>query len=389
MAMQKTRRILCWIGLLWKRLYKKLTFVLLLVLIPALVFGYGQTTQEESGLVTVALASRVDPVEPLTQAVWDDLLQSQIVRYIVCDSPEEARELVLNGQADTAWIFEADIERGIYDFVARRSRNQAFITVLEPENRVALKLVRELLSGVMFPHCAKTVYLSYIRENAPELDHLSDQQLMEYYDNAMFDDELFIFSDMDGNVQEPVEEPTSYLLTPVRGMLGVVAVLAGLATAMYYIRDEKSGTFAWVPLGRRGIVELGCQLISLVNVVAVALISLALTGQTGHLGRELLVAVLYSLCVAGFAMAVRRISGGIRGLGMATPLLVVVMLAVCPVFFDLGAMRQLQYCFPPTYFVNATYNDRYIGLMILYTLAMLAICGVTDLCKLRFSRHCA
>lgn len=389
MDMSKTRRALCWLGLLLKRLYKKLTFVLLLVLIPVLVFGYGQTAQEESGIVTIALASRSEQVEDLTQKVWTELQESQVVRYIVCESPEEARSLVLEDEADTAWIFEAELEHKIYDFVARRSRNAAFITVLEPENQVMLKLVRELLSGVMFPYCTEALYLSYVREHVPELEHLTDAQLLEYYDNPQWDEDLFAFTDIEGNLQEPAAAETNYLLTPVRGMLGVVAVLAGLATAMYYIRDEKSGTFAWIPLRRRGLVELGCQIISLVNVVAVAVIALALAGQTQNLGRELAVAALYSLCVSAFAMTIRRVTGGIRGLGMATPLLVVVMLVVCPVFFDLGAMRQLQYCFPPTYFVNATYNNHYISLMALYTAVMLAFCGIVDLIGLKFTRHAA
>lgn len=385
--MKQMKRTLRWGLLLWKRLYKKLTFLLLLVLIPVLVFGYGQTAQEESGLVTVALASRPDQVEDLTRTVWDELLESQVVRYIECASPEEARRLVEEGQADTAWIFEENIEKKIYDFVAKRSRTRAFLTILEPENRVALKLARELLSGAMFPHCAETVYLRYIRENAPELADLSDEKLLEYYHNVVFSDDIFVFSDMEGNLQPPAEEQTNYLLAPVRGMLGVVAVLAGLATAMYYIRDEETGTFGLIPLSRRGAVEFGCQLISLVNVVGVALISLALARQTAGFGREAAVAALYSLCVAAFSMVIRRLSGGIRGLGMVTPLLVVVMLVICPVFFDLGALRQLQYLFPPTYFVHGAYSGRYLALMALYAAVCLAVCGVIDFCRLKFARH--
>ena len=387
MGMNQTKRLLRFFLLLCKRLYKKLTFVMLLVLIPVLVFGYGQTAQEESGLLTVALASRTEQVESLTRQVWDELLESQVVRYIECASPQEARQLVEEGQADTAWIFEENMEEKIYDFVAKRSRTKAFLTIIEPESRVALKLARELLSGVMFPHCAETVYLRYIRENAPELAELTDAQLLEYYHNVVFSDELFVFSDMEGNLQPPEEEQTNYLLAPVRGMLGVVAVLAGLATAMYYIRDEENGTFALIPLARRGIVEFGCQLISLVHVVAVALVSLALARQTQGLFREIAVALLYSLCVAGFSMLIRRLTGGIRGLGMATPLLVVVMLVVCPVFFDLGALRQLQYFLPPTYFVNGAYSGRFLALMALYAAACFALCGIIDVCKLRFSRH--
>jgi hypothetical protein len=384
--MEKLRRTLRWGTLLWKRLYKKWVFLLLLVLIPVLVFGYGQTTQEDSGLMTVALASRAERIEPLTRSIWDELLRSNVVRYIECADPEEARALVESDGADVAWIFEADLESKIYDFVAHRSRSYAFITILEPENHVTLKLARELVSGILFSYCAEPVYLQYIRENAPELDHLTDRQLLQYYEDAIGEENLFVFSDMEGNLQQE-DAQDNYLLTPVRGMLGVVAVLAGLATAMYYIRDEKNGTFAWIPLGRRGGVEFGCQLISLLNVVAVALISLALAGQAAALGREVLIAILYSFCVAGFAMLVRRLTVGIRGLGMATPLLLVVMLTVCPVFFDLGVVRQLQYCFPPTYFVNAAYQDRYLLAMGLYGAVCLAVCGILDLCRLKFTRQ--
>lgn len=361
---------------MWKRLYKKLTFLLLLAMIPALVLGYGMVSREESGLMTVSLACEAETVEPLTRSVWDELLESEVMRFIECDSPEEAEALVLQGQADVAWIFAEDLEAKIYDFAAHRTRKNAFVTILEPENRVALKLVREVLSGVLFPHCSEALYLTYIRENAPELDAVSDAQLLEYYRNMEFSEGLFVFTDLEGN--ETRQEETHYLLTPVRGMLAVVIGLSGLATAMYYIRDRENGTFAWIPQHRQGLVELGCQLISVVNVAAVVLLSLALTRQTVSLGRELAVLALYCLCTAAFAMVMRRLTHDIRGLGMVIPLLVVVMLAVCPVFFDLGALRQVQFLLPPTYFINAAYNDKYLLFMAVYALVALLLCGILD-----------
>lgn len=376
MAMNGIKTLTRWTLLLWKRLYKKITFLLLLAMIPALVISYDMVSQEDSGLVTVALATQGDTVEPLTRSVWDDLQSSKVMLFVECESPEAARELVLQGDADVAWIFAEDLEEKIYDFAARRSRKSAFVTVLEPENRIALNLMREVLSGVMFPHCAEALYMIYIRENAPELDHLSDEELLYYYRNTEFTEGLFAFTDMEGN---PVDQTqTHYLLTPVRGMLAVVIVLSGLATAMYYIRDTENGTFAWIPQRRQTAVELGCQLISVVNVSLVVLLSLTLAGQAVSLGRELLVTVIYSLCAAAFAMLIRRLSRGIRGLGMITPLLVVVMLVICPVFFDLGALRQVQYLFPPTYFINAAYNDHYLMVMGVYTLAMLLLCRGVD-----------
>lgn len=374
--MGNLKKMLHWGCLLWKRLYKKATFVLLLIMIPLLVWGYGSVSQEESGVVTVALATEGVQPDALTRQVWDELEESELIRYVECETPAQAEEMVRAGEADTAWIFADQLQQRMYDFVARRVGSRAFVRVLEPENRVLLKLLREVLSGTLFPHGSEQVYLQYVREYATELDDVPDEILMEYYRAAPMSDGLFTLTDIHGNVVEAEEE--NYLLAPVRGMLAVMVVLAGLATAMYYLKDEASGTFACIHQRRRPWVEFGCQMISVVNVLAVTMISLAVIGQTVAWSREVAVCLLFALCVAGFAMMVRRLTVGIRGLGMVTPLLVVVMLVVCPVFFDLGSLRQLQLLFPPTYFITAAYESRYLVYALAYFAGTLLVCVLCD-----------
>lgn len=374
--MRKGKRVLYWAVLLWKRLYKKAGFLMILLLIPAVVFGYGQVAREESGMVTIALTCEGQTVEPLTRAVWDDLRESQVLRFVEAVDVAAAKEMVLQGEADVAWIFAENLEEKIYAFAAHSSRANAFVTVVEPENRVELKLVREVLSGVLFPHCSEALYINYVRTHIAQLDEVSDDQLLTYYHSAISSGELFQFTDLEGNVVEKQQE--GYLMAPVRGMLATIIVLAGLATAMYYLHDRRQGTFSWIAQDRQWLVELGCQLISVVNVALVAVLALWVSGQVQSLGIELAVAGLYSVCVAGFSMLVRRVCLGIRGLGMAVPVLVVAMLAVCPVFYDLGALRPLQMLLPPTYFVNGTVVPGCLGYMFIYTLLMLSGCRLWD-----------
>lgn len=378
--MKNGKRIVYWCALLWKRLYRKITFVLLMLMIPVLVFGYGLTVKEDSGVAAIALASRSEEEEVLYEQVVADLLDVDLIRFIPCDSPEAAQGMVLRGDADAAWVFADELEDRIYDFMAKRTRKNAFVTVYEPEAAMTLAMARELLSGVMFSHCSEALYLTYIRKEAPELRDVPNETLMEYYNSVDPEDGLFAMTGIDG---EPVqtEIDTNYLEAPVRGMLGVVIALTGLAAAMYYLQDEENGTFSWMAERKRPLVEFGCQVITVINLIAVSLISLALMGQTVALGTELMVALLYSFCVAAFGMAMRRLAGGIRGLALLTPLLVVVMLAICPVFFDLGYLRQLQFLLPPTYFVNGAYNAKYLGYMVLYTIALLAFARGADLIK--------
>ena len=114
-------------------------------------------------------------------------------------------------------------------------------------------------------------------------------------------------------------------------------------------------------------------MIAVVNVAAVALIALIWAGLAVDLGRELLTLVLYALSVSSFCMTVRRLFQSLAAVGTALPLLIVVMLVVCPVFFDLGQLRALQYLFPPTYYINAAVSDRFLLLMAGYSLALLAV----------------
>lgn len=358
------RKPFLWLWMLTKRLYKKITFVAILVLIPVLVLGYSLTTQEDSGMLTVALAREDTDATALSLLASLDE-SSQLLRFEDCESPEKAEELVRAGKADAAWILHRDLSDKIAKFVKSPTERNAFITVLVREDDIAQRLAREKLSGAAFSLCARVVYLDYIRQNVPGLEHLSQEQLLEYYENTFVSGDLFAFDETDAAMANA--QTTHYLTAPIRGLLAVVIALCGLATSMYYMEDQRRGTFGWLSQPRQALAELGCQIVSLVQVSVMALLALILSGLAAGLGRELLVLVLYCLCIASFSALLRRICGNLRVLGTLLPLLVVVMLVVCPVFFDLGQLRTAQYLLPPTYYINGVYSNTYLLYMLLHT----------------------
>lgn len=366
-----------WLLMMTKRLYKKLTFLLILLLIPVLVLGYGSAAQAESGIMTIALAQ--EGSDPMAQAVITELAtEPSLIRFVPCDTAEEAEAMVSGAKADAAWIFAADTTDKLCKFVQNPTRKNAFIRVIEQEATIPLKLAREKLSGVVFGHCSPVFYLTYLRENVSELDGLSDEELLKFYDEFTMDMNLFEFAYLEGDGGAEDMAAANYLLTPVRGLLAVIVVLSGLAAAMYFIRDDRVGTFSLVPQRHKPAVEFACQMIAVVNVAVVALIALIWAGLAEELGRELLLLVLYALAVSLFCMTVRRLCQSAAAVGTALPLLVVVMLVACPVFVDLGPMRAVQYLFPPTYYINGAISDRYLLLMGAYSLILLAVytlCG--------------
>ena len=367
------KRILKWFLLLNKRLYKKLSFILILLLIPVLVFSYSNVAEESSGVITIALAQVGD--DAMASGVIQKLIEeNSLVRFLKIETPQAAKELVEEGDADAAWIFPDDMEEKVYRFVASQSRKNAFIQVVERDSSVPVILAREKLSGAMYENCSKAMYLSYIRNNVPELKDKTEAELLAHYDAISVDGDFFRFSFMESSQSAQEAQDANYLLTPVRGLLAVVTVLSGLAMAMYYMRDD---TFSWIPERKQAAVEFGCQMICVLNVSAVVLIALTFGGLVVSLGREVLILLLYAVCTALFSMTVRRLCGKMTVLGTVLPLLIVVMLVICPVFFDLGMLRNLQYIFPPTYYINAQYSDRFLVLMGVYSFALLLVYYLT------------
>ena len=370
--MKKLGKVLLWLWLLTKRLYKKPTFLVILVLIPLLVLGYSAVAEQDSGMVVIALAG---PEDPLVEQMFAELTSSgQLMQYKICETAEEAELLVRTGKADGAWIFPDQLQEHIDSFVKDPENNGSFVRVLQREENVAMMLARERLSGVLYPQIARSYYIRFMRKNYEQLDHLSDEELLQYYDGVDLTQELFAYDGADA----PKAESVHYLMSPMRGLLAVVVILGAMAAAMYVVRDEQNGTFQWVPEKYQLLPELGTQWSTALNLGAVSLLALMLSGMAKGVAVELAAVLCYSLCAASFGMLLRRVLGSVRRIGTAVPILIVVMLLVCPVFFDLGPLRRLQLLLPPTYYINGVYDPAYLGYMVVYSFVCLLLCLGSD-----------
>lgn len=357
--MNKAYRLLLWLAMLSKRLYKKPAFLVLLALIPVLVLGYVSVAAGESGVVHVGLVCQEE--DPITQEIFDELQTgSELLTFRYFADLRDAQSLLKSGKLDAIWLFPGNMEEKIEKFTQNNFSSNAFITVQEREDSVALMLSREKLNSTVYPHIANRVYVHFLRNLAPELSHLSDRQLLDYYFATDLSVNLFEFEGAAG------QKKTGYLLSPLRGLLGTLILLCALAAEMYYISDEKRGVFGWISRRWRFLPELGCQITAVLHISAACLICLAVCGLAGNIRTELAVLFLYSLCCSLLAMALRQLCGSLKALSILLPLIIVLVLVICPVFFDLGALRPAQYLLPPTYYINAVYDSRWLLYMVGY-----------------------
>ncbi len=362
-----------WCLLFLKRLYRKPVFLVLLLLIPLLTFGYSSLSRQDSGILTVAVAQR-DSEDAFAAKLIADLCESsQLIRFTPCETAEEAEELVTYGKADSAWIFDEDLEDKIAVFVAKPERRNAFVEVIEREESMFLTMTREKLSGFVFTYLSPEFYLQYVRNNLPQLNDKTDEELLEHYDAVSLSDDLFTYA-----ARESAPKEQNYLLTPVRGLLAIVTMLCGMAAAMFYVEDSRQGLFSRIPMKTLPAMELLCQLIAVGNVAVVATLAMLISGLGGSFLREIGLLLLFVPCASLFSMVLRRALRGTIALGVAAPLIAIITLCACPVFLDLAQLRTFSLILPATYAIRGAYDPIYLLYMGIHAVICAVACFALD-----------
>ena len=340
---------------------------MILCAVPLLVAGMRLAARQESGIVTVALC-RTDPSDELAAKIVDGLLQDRnVLRYVVCETPEEARALVERFQADAAWIFPENLAVRLGESAARK-RVKPVVTVVEREDSVPLTFSREILTSALYPYFSYAVYEDYVRD---DLGLWADEEeLSEAYERTHAEGSLFQIVYFDGRAVEK----ESYLLAPVRGILALWLVLCGFAASLYYMQDEQRGTFSWMPIKHRLWLAFGFHGVVLADAAAALLIACKLSGVFTVWYKEVMNGVLFTGCVLVFCNLVRLLCGTPERLGSCIPILLMGMAAVCPVFISVNRFQPLQYLLPPFYYLKATHSTYHVYLMAAYILVGAGLC---------------
>lgn len=374
------RKFLMWFLLLNKRLYKKRTFLIILALIPIVVLALGTVSKEDTGMVSIALASE-DINDDIYNEIVNDLNDGRShINFIEYDSQTEAFNAVNKGDVDVAWIFKSDLEGKIQKFSKTFDKNDAVVNVIARDSNVVTQLTLEKLSSTLYKYVSRNFYINYINDRLPELENLTEEELFEYYDDFELSDELFNFSNSQGSNNKETLKP-NYITAPIRGLLAIIVVICGFAATMFYIDDDRKGTFSWVKQKNKIFVQFGCVAIAVLNVSIVMLISLFFAGINVTIMRELISMIFFVLCCSVFCVIVSQLCSKIYVIGCFIPITAIIMFVICPVFFDFVEVRKLQILLPPTYYISSAINSHYYLYSVIYIVISFAIMLVINKIK--------
>ncbi len=166
------------------------------------------------------------------------------------------------------------------------------------------------------------------------------------------------------------------LTSPVRGILAVAVFMCAYAALMSFKRDREVGLFARTPENRLVFIEVAYIIVSVFNAVVLTLASMKITGIFTTLGAELLFAAVYVLLCTALCVVLGEIIDSISALGAVMPVLILVMLVVCPVFINLVDLPPLQLLLPAYYYLSALRNTDFVLYGLVYILASAAIYAI-------------
>ena len=366
--MKKIKDILRCYLILTKRLFYKKSFVAILLFIPILVGAMGIVAGNgDSGVVTIALAMENREDRIASEIVEDLMSDGGLMRFVLCDTPEAANLSVSTGEADAAWIFADGLEKKIEKFVNHTHQNNAFVTVVQREESIFLRLSHEKLNSTLYPYIAFALFADVSTEEVPEL---TDDQLEEIYNavNAEGADLFeFVYASEGGKDTTKEEGDLNLIVSPLRGLLAIMVALGGIAVSMFYKQDEMRGVFDRFSHNKRFFFSTVYHATAVFIIGAVVFIAVLLTQNSENLWYELLVMLVYCISNIAFSMCLRLILRDMRLFASVSPVLVIVMVVLCPILFSAPNLPAIQYLLPPFYYLNAVYGAAHLVYMLIYS----------------------
>ena len=353
-----------WFYFLSKRLYKKWMFIVLICLIPVSIAALKLASTQEKGFVQIGV---VNLAEDMGDKILDNLRDGKgIINYIVYSKEDVAKEDLQANKLDAVWILPENMEGRIASFVNRPDEDHYIVHVFRKEDSLKTRLALEKLSSAIYPFTSRLFYLKCVREDSDfDLSNLSDEEIYKYYDDFFTDERLFKFSFPDNNIEARQSEQ-DYMTSPIRGLLSVVVFLAGLASALLYIYDEKKGAFSHVKNSHRVAISFACQLAAVMNIGLFAFISMFVLGVNVSFGRELLIFLVFVINTVLFCTILQQLINRIIYFAPAMVLVSVFDILICPIFFDYTVQRIPQYLFPNAYYINSVHSNVYLHSSFIY-----------------------
>lgn len=377
----KYTKWLRWFIILNKRLLKKKGFLIILLLIPVIAFLITVSGGDESGFIRVAVAAKGN--DSLSKSIINDLdRDTKVILVTACDTPKEAIKQLQSSKADIAWVIE-DSPAERFDRLAD-GRNEILVNIYSAEDNSFLRSSGEKLFGALFPHLSYRLYEKYATEELPGGDALSEDTLKKTYSRYFSDEGIVDFKIIDS---DKGVDSMNYVTSPLRGIMAIIMLFCALSSTMYFLNDEKNGIFAKLSPAKRATVLSGNNIAALFISGIFVTSALLISGIYTDFLTETVMMLLYILSTAGFCALMGTLLRSNNLLGAVSPIILVISLALCPVFLNIDMFQFIKYILPPYYYLHGIFKEAFILNSVIYILTVYPLTFLLYIFTRKYSKN--
>ena len=361
-----------WFFLSCKRYLRKVSFLLILLVLPAATFFVRGLEEKEGQEVRIAVCVETadsDGTDGKTALLEEELLEaltkqegdeedadgSGLFRFYECGSEEEVKAQVASRQAECGYVFSGNL-RGKLD----EGDYKRCIRVYSAPSTVLADLSTEVVFAALMKLYDREIFLDYVMEaqvlrdsgaesgwggeafdggmepgGAEGLETLAG----ELYDKWLASGSTFRFAyryqNRGGQGLDSEGGTEAAGVFPVRGIVAVYLLLVGMYSAVMLGYDEEKGLFLPLSSGRRLVCRMAVLAAPVFLAALSALGALRTGGCFGDLAREFGVMGVYVLAVCGFSYGLKIICRRPQVVCCLIPLVLVGSLVFSPVFVDI------------------------------------------------------
>ncbi len=360
-------RILTWFFLSCKRYGKRLSFLLILFLLPAGMAVLGASRHDQAQEIRIAVYVEGNQEgglgAQLAKSLTDRSPQDGMFRFYLSRDERQLRDDVASRRAECGYVIGENLE----DRLNRKDYKRC-ITVYSAPSTVAAKLSTEVVFSIMMELYDKDLLEDYVRSgglfgaaekaNSPE-NQAAVLKAGELYDKWLESGATIHFAyagyDRQGNVKD-ASSPAMQNVFPVRGLVAVCLFIIGLYGTVTTGTDEQNGLFLPLPYRFRGPCRIACIAGPVCMAAVSGLLAIWLGGSGQGLVKELGAMGGYMVLIVAFSGLLGSVFKKPQVICCLIPFFMIGSLIFCPVILDAGkffpVLRGVGRLFLPYYYLR-------------------------------------
>lgn len=365
------KRMGMWILLMTKRLMKKPSFIIILVLLPVILVMYRFIITEDDGTIR-ACVYVPEGSEAFTEKLADNLADAEFsARFYLVDSEDDLYSDVIAGRAEVGYILPKDLKERFLT----KNWDSAVRMVVSDTSQMA-PFVNEFVTVVIYTDMMEEYIADYlVNRSGLELSDevirpiIRENLLKQAGSGSLFD---IAYRDYYKNEEVSREEvmAENYLMKPIRGTVALFVLLAGLAGLVFWFQDNAEGRFKVMSHEKRPVINYGSLLLPTALSAIVGMVCILIAGLCENIFLELLTMLLYVIFVTGVCEIIRVIVPSVNAVCAAIPILAIASYLCCPILIDLKkvlpVVSYLRKILPPDYYLE-TFNGTALWVLAVAT----------------------